>query len=61
MTKTSSSCEGIPGMNNDEIEAVRSAATPIVGAIINSFVVTHSIIITVIVAVSVLAVALSRG
>ena len=42
-------------MNNDEIEAVRSAATPIVGAIINSFVVTHSIIITVIVAVSVLA------
>lgn len=48
-------------MNNDEIEAVRSAATPIVGAIINSFVVTHSIIITVIVAISVLAVALSRG
>jgi hypothetical protein len=61
MTKTSSSCEGIPGMNNDEIEPVRSAATAIAGAIINSFVVTHSIIITVIVAVSVLAVALSRG
>ncbi len=60
MTKTSSSCEGIPGMNNDEIEPVRSAATAIAGAIINSFVVTHSIIITVIVAVSVLAVALSR-
>jgi hypothetical protein len=48
-------------MNNDEIEPVRSAATAIAGAIINSFVVTHSIIITVIVAVSVLAVALSRG
>lgn len=48
-------------MNNDEIEPVRSAATAITGAIINSFVVTHSIIITVIVAVSVLAVALSRG
>ncbi len=47
-------------MNNDEIEPVRSAATAIAGAIINSFVVTHSIIITVIVAVSVLAVALSR-
>jgi hypothetical protein len=61
MTKTSSSREGIPGMNNDEIEPVRSAATAIAGAIINSFVVTHSIIITVIVAVSVLAVALSRG
>ena len=44
-----------PGMNNDEIESVRSAATPIAAAIINSFVVTHSIIITVIVAVSVLA------
>lgn len=48
-------------MNNDEIEPVRSAATAIAGAIINSFVVTHSIIIAVIVAVSVLAVALSRG
>jgi len=48
-------------MNNDQIEPVRSAATTIAGAIINSFVVTHSIIITVIVAVSVLAVALSRG
>lgn len=61
MTKTSSSCEGIPGMNNDEIESVRSAATAIVGAIINSFVITHSIIITMIVTVSVLAVVLSRG
>jgi hypothetical protein len=61
MTKTSSSCEGIPGMNNGEIEPVRSAATAIAGAIINSFVVTHSIIITVIVAVSVLAVAFFRG
>ena len=27
-------------MNNDEIEAVRSAATPIVGAIIDSFMVS---------------------
>jgi hypothetical protein len=62
MTKTSSSLtEGIPGMNNDEIEPVRSAVTAIAGAIINSFVVTHSIIITVIVAASVLAVGLSRG
>jgi hypothetical protein len=61
MTKTSSSCEGTPGMNNDEIEPVRSAVTAIAGAIINSFVVTHSIIITVIVTVSVLAVALSLG
>lgn len=48
-------------MNNDEIEPVRSAVTAIAGAIINSFVVTHSIIITVIVTVSVLAVALSLG
>jgi diacylglycerol kinase len=61
MTKTSWSCEGIPGMNNDEIEAVRSAAIAIAGAIINSFMVTHSIITTVIVTVSVLAVVLSRG
>lgn len=48
-------------MNNDEIEPVRSAVTAIAGVIINSFVVTHSIIITVIVTVSVLAVALSLG
>jgi hypothetical protein len=48
-------------MNNDEIGPVRSAATAIAGVIINSFVVTHSIIITVIVAVFVLAIALSRG
>jgi len=48
-------------MKNDEIEPVRSAVTVIAGAIINSFVVTHSITITVIVAVSVLAVALSLG
>jgi hypothetical protein len=59
MTKTSSSREGTPGMKNDEIEPVRYAVTAISGAIINSFVVTHSITITVIVAVSVLAVALS--
>lgn len=57
MTKTSSSCEGTPGMNNDDTEPVRSAVT----AIVNSFVITHSIIITVIVAVFVLAVALSLG
>ena len=48
-------------MNNDEIEPVRSAVTAIVGAIIDSFVITRSIIVTVIVAVSVLAVALSLG
>ena len=48
-------------MNNDEIEPVRSAVTAIAAAIINSFVITHSIIITVIVTVSVLAVALSLG
>ena len=48
-------------MNNDEIEAVRSAAIAIAGTIINSFVVTHSIITTVIVTVSVLAVVLSRS
>lgn len=46
-------------MNNDEIEPVRSAVTAVAGAIINSFVVTHSIFITAIVTVSVLAVALS--
>jgi hypothetical protein len=61
MTKTSSSREGTPGTKNDEIEPVRSAVTAIAGAIINSFVVTHSIIITVIVTVSVLAVALFLG
>jgi hypothetical protein len=48
-------------MNNDEIEPVRPAVTAIAAAIIDSFVITHSIIITVIVAVSVLAVALSSG
>ena len=48
-------------MNNEEIEPVRSAVTAVAGAIINSFIVTHSIIITVIVTVSVLAVALSLG
>lgn len=48
-------------MNNDELEPVRSAATAIAAVIINSFVVTHSIIITVIVTVAVLAVALSRA
>ena len=48
-------------MNNEKIEPVRPAVTAIAGAIINSFVVTHSIITTVIVAVSVLAVALSLG
>ena len=48
-------------MKNDEIEPVRYAVTVIAVAIINSFVVTHSIIITVIVTVSVLAVALSLG
>ncbi len=47
-------------MNNDELEPVRSAATAIAAAIINSFVITHSIIITVIVTVAVLAVAFSR-
>jgi hypothetical protein len=61
MTKPSSSCEGTSGMNNDELESVRSAVTAIAAAIINSFVITHSIIITVIVTVSVLAVALSQG
>jgi hypothetical protein len=61
MTKTSSSREGTPGMNNDEIKRVRSAVTGIAGTIINSFVVTHSIIITVIVTVSVLTVAISMG
>jgi hypothetical protein len=48
-------------MSNDEIETVRSAVTAVAGAIINSFVVTHSVIVTVIVTVSVLAVALSHG
>lgn len=48
-------------MNSDEIEPVRSVVTAIAAAIINSFVITHSIIITVIVTVSVLAVALSPG
>lgn len=48
-------------MSNDEIVPVRPVVTAIAGAIINSFVVTHSIIITVIVTVSVLAVALSPG
>jgi hypothetical protein len=61
MTKTSSTREGTPGMKNDEIEPVRSAVTAIACAIINSFVVTHSVIVTVIVTVSVLAVALSLG
>jgi len=46
-------------MNNDELEPVRSAATAIAAAIINSFVITHSIIITVIVTVAALAVALA--
>ncbi|HZR52926.1 MAG TPA: hypothetical protein VFB06_25860 [Streptosporangiaceae bacterium] len=46
-------------MSNDEIERVRSAVTAIAAAIINSFMITHSIIITVIVTVSVLTVALS--
>ena len=46
-------------MNNDELEPVRPwAATAIAAAIINSFVITHSIIITVIVTVAVLAVSL---
>ena len=48
-------------MNNDELEPVRSAATAIAAAIINSFVITHSIIITVMVTVAVLAVALCRA
>ena len=48
-------------MNNDELEPVRSAATAIAAATINSFVITHSIIITVIVTVAVLAVALCRA
>jgi hypothetical protein len=48
-------------MNNGETEPVRSAVTAITPAIINSFVITHSIIITGIVAVSVLAVALCLG
>jgi hypothetical protein len=48
-------------MKNDGIEPVRSAVTAIAGAIMNCFVVTHSIVITVIVTVSVLAVALSLG
>jgi hypothetical protein len=60
MTKTSPSREGTHGMNNDEIEPVRSAVPAIAAAIIDSFVITHSIIITVIVAVSALA-ALSPG
>jgi hypothetical protein len=45
-------------MNYDELEPVRSAATATAAAIINSFVITHSIIVTVIVTVAVLAVAL---
>jgi hypothetical protein len=61
MTKTSSSREGTPSMKNDEIERVRSAVTVIACAMVNSFVVAHSIVITVIVTVSVLAVALSLG
>jgi hypothetical protein len=61
MTKTSSSREGTPGMDNDKIEPVTSAVTAIAAAIINSFVITHSIMITLIVAVSVLTVALSLG
>ena len=48
-------------MDNDEDQRVSSAVTAIAGAIINSFVVTHSMIITVIVTVSVLTVALSMG
>ena len=48
-------------MKNDGIEPVRSAVTAIAGAIINSFVATHSITITVIVTISALAVALSLG
>jgi hypothetical protein len=48
-------------MKNDDIEPVRSLVAAIAVAIINSFVVTHSIIITVIVTVSVLAVALCLG
>ena len=42
-------------------ESVRSTVTAIAAAIINSFMITHSIIITVIVTVSVLAVTLSLG
>lgn len=48
-------------MKSYEIKTVRSEVTVITGAIINSYVVTHSIIIAVIVTVSVLAVALSLG
>ena len=48
-------------MDNDEIEPVRSGVAAVAAAIINSFVITHSIFITVIVAVSVLAVMLSLG
>ena len=61
MTKALSSCEGMPGMNNEEIERVRSAVTAVAAAIINSFAVTHSIVITVIVAVCVLAVVVFLG
>ena len=45
-------------MDNGEIESVGSAVTVIPAVIIDSFMVTHSIIITLIVTVSVLAVAL---
>ena len=61
MTKTSSSREGTLGMKNNETESVKCAAAAVAGVLINSFVVTHSVIITVIVAVSVLAVVLSAG
>lgn len=47
-------------MNNHETEPVKSMVTAIAAAIINSFLITHSIVITVIVTVSALAVALSR-
>lgn len=48
-------------MNNHEAAPVKSAVTATAAAIINSFVITHSIVITVIVTASAVAVALSRG
>jgi hypothetical protein len=48
-------------MNKNEVESVRSTVTAIAAGIINSFLITRSIIITVMVTVSVLAVALSLG
>lgn len=46
---------------NDEINPVGSLVSAVAGAIINSFIVTHSTVITMIVTASVLTIALYLG